>query len=701
MLVFFMLFYFVYEDIKTRAINEFNNEQLILAETASKGITSFFVDFQSSMTFLSQLDDLMDSTSKSKDLIANFYNNHKNIIEAVTRVNAHGIIEYTYPYNASVIGQDISYQDHVHKVITTHKPVISDVFQAIQGYRAIAMHVPIFKGKQYVGSLAMLISMDKLGKLYLEKTKVRGTGNVWLLSESGIEIYCPIPGHTGRSFIEITQNDSSARSFLAKIEKEKFGTAKSVHPVSAINGKSEFVRNYLVFYRAPLGNTYWTIVLSYLEKDIYAELAKLRNRLILIFAILFSIILYYFYSLTKVQAFLKEETKRKRTEKILLEKERKHRAILQTAIDGFVLLNLQGQLIEVNETYCHMSGYNEQELLQMKINQLEAVEKNDAIGKHIGKIIENWENRFESKHRRRDGSIFDVEVSVKHFEPENLLVLFIQDITDRKKAEKEIIDAKQKAEESDRLKTSFLQNMSHEIRTPLNAISGFSGILSNPDLPREKIDNFLKIIQNSSSQLLSIVSDILTISSLETNQEKISKDKVNLNQMMEDLILIFGEQAKAKKVSLKISSGRINLESEIYTDKTKLNQVLTNLIGNALKFTRYGSVEFGYSLEFEYIKSEGGQKTGELLFFVKDSGIGIKAELQDKIFERFRQANESISATYGGTGLGLSISKGFVELLGGTIWVNSEPGKGSTFYFTIPYVPVIENDTKVSSKQKI
>jgi PAS domain S-box-containing protein len=241
--------------------------------------------------------------------------------------------------------------------------------------------------------------------------------------------------------------------------------------------------------------------------------------------------------------------------------------------------------------------------------------------------------------------------------------------------------AKEKAEESEILKTAFLQNMSHEIRTPLNAISGFSGMLNKPDLSEEKRKSFVSIIHNSSKQLISIVSDILTISSLEKQQEKANIDKVCINNVIGDLLAIFKLQAINQNISLNAKQQLSDKQSEIYTDKTKIIQILTNLIGNALKFTHEGLVEFGYNL-----------KENELEFYVKDSGIGIKLEFHEKIFERFRQADKSINKLYSGTGLGLTISKAFVELLGGKIWVQSELEKGSTFYFTIPYKPVNEID---------
>jgi signal transduction histidine kinase len=228
--------------------------------------------------------------------------------------------------------------------------------------------------------------------------------------------------------------------------------------------------------------------------------------------------------------------------------------------------------------------------------------------------------------------------------------------------------------------------MSHEIRTPLNAISGFSGLLSKNNLSDEKRTGFISIIQNSSKQLISIVNDILTISSLETNQLKPVIEKVSINEIIIELFEIFKQQAQNSNISIHKQINLTNEQSVIYTDKTKIIQILSNLISNAFKFTNKGSIEFGYT--YSNIIENNTSKNGFLRFYVKDTGIGIQPYVQEKIFERFRQADNSIAKKYGGTGLGLSISKAFVELLGGKIWLESQPDIGSTFFFTIPYKPV-------------
>ena len=288
------------------------------------------------------------------------------------------------------------------------------------------------------------------------------------------------------------------------------------------------------------------------------------------------------------------------------------------------------------------------------------------------------------------------------YKPDHFVAAFLE-ITKRKQAEIQLQEineklnqtnielsfAKAKVEESGQLKTAFLQNMSHEIRTPMNAIIGFTGFLDNPDLSMEKRKSFTSIIQNSTNQLLSIITDILSISSIETKQEKASIEKVCINNIIVDLLAIFKTQAHTHNISLYAKQQLTDIQSNIYTDNTKVTQILTNLITNALKFTHEGFIEFGYNFKNEYLE-----------FYVKDTGIGIKTEMQEKIFERFRQAHDNINKQYGGTGLGLAISKAFAELLGGTIWVHSELERGSTFYFTIPYKPVYEiNKTNFQTDQ--
>lgn len=262
-----------------------------------------------------------------------------------------------------------------------------------------------------------------------------------------------------------------------------------------------------------------------------------------------------------------------------------------------------------------------------------------------------------------------------------MIMGIFKDVSDLMRIENELKLAKERAEESDRLKTSFLANMSHEIRTPMNGIVGFANLLRDPGLSEEKRDLFLKHIDHSSKQLLNIIDDIIDISKIESGQLKISNKPVRINEILEELYSSFfhrirGDAPGQKLVDFKLKKGNESNEFTIVTDDFRLSQIFNNLIGNAIKFTKEGHITFGYSLK--------DQRHVE--FFVSDSGIGIPHNKQRLIFDRFGQLNQESSLQPKGTGLGLPISKSLVNLMGGEMWVESEVGKGATFYFTLPLV---------------
>ena len=244
---------------------------------------------------------------------------------------------------------------------------------------------------------------------------------------------------------------------------------------------------------------------------------------------------------------------------------------------------------------------------------------------------------------------------------------------ERKRLDNELVIAKEKAEESDRLKTSFLANISHEIRTPMNGILGFSDMLAREDLEPEKRDMFIDVIRKSGHQLLSIVDDIIDIAKIETGQIQLTINAVSLDEVMEYLYELYKPKTELQGIEFKYIPPSGEKSMLIETDRVRLQQVITNLLNNALKFTPNGFIHFGFE-----------SKKDEIQFFVKDSGIGIAPEHQNLIFDRFRQVDEGSSRNYGGTGLGLAISKALVENLGGKIWLESKVEQGSTFIFTIP-----------------
>jgi signal transduction histidine kinase len=246
-----------------------------------------------------------------------------------------------------------------------------------------------------------------------------------------------------------------------------------------------------------------------------------------------------------------------------------------------------------------------------------------------------------------------------------------------KKRTWELTVAKEKAEESDRLKTAFMANISHEVRTPMNGILGFIDLLRSPEFEHHQQQQFLEIIENCVKQLMAIITDIVEISRLETNQVKPAITPCRIHTIRDNLFTIFYHNFNENS-NLEFKISYTEQELTCLSDEIKIQQVLTNLISNAIRNTSAGTIEVGCSIT----------DNKELLFSVKDSGIGIAKEYHEIIFERFRQVDNTFSRNYGGNGLGLAISKAYVELLGGKIWVESTPGIGSTFFFTIPFVPL-------------
>jgi PAS domain S-box-containing protein len=296
---------------------------------------------------------------------------------------------------------------------------------------------------------------------------------------------------------------------------------------------------------------------------------------------------------------------------------------------------------------------------------------------HVHKIY----NIELARDNKRLGNITILTLNKSIIKFKHIIETFVHQVSvalHRSQLEYELIMAKNRAEESDKLKTAFLANMSHEIRTPMNGILGFAEMLNDDSLSKANRKKYLSIINSNGKVLINLIDDIIDFAKIESDQVNILQDDFSLNNLLDQIESTFLTRSLRKdKSRVKIVTKKPfpDEKSFIRSDPTRLRQVLTNLVGNAIKFTHNGYIEFGYNLE--------DSKT--LKFYVKDTGIGIPADKLQMIFERFMQADSSPSRKYGGSGLGLAISRGLVELLGGKMWADSEVDAGSTFYFTIPF----------------
>ncbi|NOR87535.1 MAG: PAS domain S-box protein, partial [Bacteroidales bacterium] len=370
-------------------------------------------------------------------------------------------------------------------------------------------------------------------------------------------------------------------------------------------------------------------------------------------------------------------------EKKLKESEERFKQLSDLSFEG-ILIHKNGIALDFNITLAKMFGYENDEVIGKNLIQLAILEEYHALAAE--NIMKNHAAPYEVVGRKKDGSILPLEIesmSITMNNDESIRVTAIRDITERNKAKEELIRAKEKAEESDRLKSAFLANMSHEIRTPMNGILGFTSLLQEPDLTEEEMKAYSIVIERSGQRMLDTVNNLIDISKIESGQMNIHITEVNINTQIDNLYQFFKVETENKNLALSFSKGLSDKRALINTDDEKLFGILTNLIKNAIKFTDKGSIEFGYSLNKK-----------SLNFFVKDTGIGIPLKKQKSVFERFTQADLSLSSQYEGSGLGLSITKAYIQMLHGKLWMESQEGFGSSFYFSIPYSK-INNDSSI------
>lgn len=362
--------------------------------------------------------------------------------------------------------------------------------------------------------------------------------------------------------------------------------------------------------------------------------------------------------------------------------------IINKIIDPVFVKDDKSRLLVVNDAFCRMFETTAEDVLGQTMADAVSEKERELFLKIDQHVIETGEDSItEETLTIRNKQTFTILTRKSRFVDEQgkkFIIGIITDISLLKKNEIELLKAKEKAEESERLKSAFLANMSHEIRTPMNAILGFSNLLEDKKLDAAKRSKFIKLISDSGNRLLHIISDIIDVSKINANQLAVHLKPCNLNEIINNLYYQFSIQIKNKEIKLETFKALEDDDCHINTDSLRLFQVLSNLIENALKFTQKGLVRFGYTIESDM-----------LYFFVEDSGMGIEEQSIDIIFERFHQGNNQSLKTGKGNGLGLAISKGIVELLGGTIWLENTSIMGSTFMFTIPFKPVYEADFKI------
>lgn len=391
----------------------------------------------------------------------------------------------------------------------------------------------------------------------------------------------------------------------------------------------------------------------------------------------------------KLLQFFKEENERRKKSEAALRSSEEQIKLFKQAVDSssviITITDVDGKIIYANPYFLETTGYSYEEIIGNNPRILKSGHQPREFYKNLWNTILSGKVWIgELLNKKKNGELYWVKAVISPIlNSKGIITNFVavkENITQSRQMMEDLLKAKEKAEESDKLKTAFLANMSHEIRTPMNGILGFAELLKEPGLTVEEQQKYIRIIERSGVRMLNIINNIVDISKIEAGLMEVKIQESDINEQIDYIYTFFKPEVEAKGMELLHKEALPKNEAGILTDREKLFAILTNLVKNAIKYSEKGCIEFGY------VTSGGSiEKPDTLTFYVKDTGIGIRKDKIDIIFDRFRQVSEGSNRNYEGVGLGLSITKAYVEMLGGKIWVESEEGLGSCFYFTLPY----------------
>lgn len=689
-----VLFGLFYNEVRKDAIDNLNEQQLVIAQQTKKAIEGFFRFHRDSLIRNAAQESIINLDNGGKAKMEILYNAFSDNVAGVTRVDEKGRILYTFPSDAKSIGRDISFQSHVREIMRTHKPVISDVFTAVQGFRAIALHVPVFEGRAYRGTLGFLIRFENIAREYLENIRIGNDGYAWLISREGVELYCPVPGHTGKSVFE---NCKDFPSIIA-MAREMTGGKKGIttYEYDMVRGKKiTVVKKHAVYMPINVVNSYWSIVIATPDDEVLGAVSKFRSKLFIIFGILILFAIPSSYYGARAWKILSEETRRKEAEKSLKESEQRYRTLFDSSVDAIIILSADLTPIDLNPSALTLFGFSSKEEFVICTVASGSPEHqpdgslSSVKAKEMVRIaLEKGSHFFEWMHKKVDGTEFPSAVLLSRmvYQGKEAVQASVRDISAQRLAEKERLEMEKRILHSQKLESLgvLAGGLAHDFNNILTVIqASLEMVLMEVKKGSPVTAAYISGALEASGKAADLTAKMLAYAgkSIISRSEKVDLDSI----VQSSLVLCRVSIPDEVSVHVDKSPGL----PAIIADPGQIEQVAINLITNAseaIEPQKNGSITIKTGVDDyddERLKRNAIENMpatpGRFVYLqVADTGGGIDDDTRKRLFEPF------YTTKFMGRGLGLPATLGIVRGYGGAIFVESTPGKGTNITVLFP-----------------
>ncbi|PKL19153.1 MAG: hypothetical protein CVV49_02425 [Spirochaetae bacterium HGW-Spirochaetae-5] len=691
-----ILFFLSYREVKRNTINEFNKQQMILAEQAAAGITEFFSNLTNEFEFLVNINDVTALNENGKKILVDYLKKKKPVLSSISRIDSSGKLTWLTPYNKKLIGTDISYQKHIKYLLENQIPTLSDVFVAVQGYRAIAFHYPILKNGKFHGSIALLINFEYISKRYLENIAIGDAGYAWVLSRDGVMIYDPVPGLSGVSIYETL----SSYPEVIKISELMMKGEKGTSTYNYDRLKKEQIGmtiKHAAYTPVSIMNTHWSIAVATPEYYIISNVQGFKNKSIIIMLLFLAIGVVFMYFANRNIVLSNEILTSKKNEAFLKAQEENLRITLNSIGDAVIATDKTGVITRMNPAAKKITGWNFSESEGRPISEIfNAADRVKGINcdnpiNHILQKNERIDLLNDINLTQKNGSVAEVSGS---FAPifdssENIVgsILVFRDITEKNR----ITEQLHQAQKMD-IVGQLAGGVAHDFNNMLSGIMGSAELLRYEAGENPKLKKYIDIILESAKRSANLTSQLLAFS----RKGKTVSTPVDIHELIIAAIDLL-ERSIDKKITITTRLSAIN--SCTAGDPALLQNAILNLAINARDaMPEGGTITISTSdviLDYDTIRhnSLNAEPGPYIEIDVSDTGNGIPEDIIQKIFDPFFTTKPAGK----GTGLGLSGVYGTVKDHKGIVTVYSEPGEGTIFKIYLrqsDQIPLIADDTK-------